>query len=226
MTSIDVYTIQRVAEIFGDLIQEVVLVGGATVELLKTDSTAPPARATNDIDMIVEMTYPTGYVSFSKKLRDLKFSEDMTSGVSCRWVGHGLTIDVVPTEDQPNMPSNKWYSSAFKHSIRYQLPNESTIQIIDAPHFIATKLEAFLGRGKNDLFQSHDFEDIVRVFNSRPELLKEIECSNQVLREYLVTQLQLLSSRPDFKEAVEGQLTNSDDPNRVDIVLERIRSLF
>ena len=43
------------ASVLGDLVDEVVFVGGATVTLWITDPTAPPRRPTKDVDVIVEV---------------------------------------------------------------------------------------------------------------------------------------------------------------------------
>jgi len=42
------------------------------------------------------------------------------------------------------------------------------------PLFIATKLEAFRGRGGGDVVTSHDLEDIVMVIDGRPELVEAL----------------------------------------------------
>ncbi|MCK4690308.1 MAG: hypothetical protein KAT20_00755 [Desulfuromonadales bacterium] len=36
-------------------------------------------------------------------------------------------------------------------------------------HFIATKLEAFFGRGNGNYWGSHDLEDIMTVIDGRPD---------------------------------------------------------
>ncbi len=41
------------------------------------------------------------------------------------------------------------------------------IRIVTAPYFLATKLDAFRGRGKGDYFGSNDLEDIVAVVDGR-----------------------------------------------------------
>ena len=39
---------------------------------------------------------------------------------------------------------------------------------------VATKIEAFHGRGDGDYLASSDFEDIIRLIDGRPELVDEI----------------------------------------------------
>lgn len=47
--------LETAATILGPLLDEVVFVGGATVHLWLTDPGAPPARATEDVDVICEV---------------------------------------------------------------------------------------------------------------------------------------------------------------------------
>ena len=61
------------------LLPEVVFVG-CTTGLLITDPAASPVRATDDVDVIVEVASYAEYARFSKRLRNLGFSED-SSGV-------------------------------------------------------------------------------------------------------------------------------------------------
>jgi hypothetical protein len=47
----------------------------------------------------------------------------------------------------------------------------SDVHLITAVNFVATKLEAFHGRGANDVTLSHDLEDIVAVIDGRSEIV-------------------------------------------------------
>ena len=52
--------LRLVAAALGDLVREVVFLGGAAVGLLVTDPLASPPRATADIDVIVEVAIENG----------------------------------------------------------------------------------------------------------------------------------------------------------------------
>jgi len=58
-----------------------------------------------------------------------------------------------------------------------------------APYFLATKLEAFDGRGKGDYLSSHDIEDIVAVLDGRPEILDELLKASKSYRPIWLTDL-------------------------------------
>lgn len=57
-----------------------------------------------------------------------------------------------------------------------------TIKLIRAPYFLATKLEAFAGRGEGDFQASHDLEDLVTVLDGRAGLLEEVRGASRELQ--------------------------------------------
>jgi len=48
------------------------------------------------------------------------------------------------------------------------------IRVVTAPYFLATKLEAFRGRGRDDYANSHDLEDLLTVIDGRETLVQEV----------------------------------------------------
>ena len=48
--------LELAADILGPLVDDVVFVGGATVHLWLTEAAAPPVRATDDVDVICDVT--------------------------------------------------------------------------------------------------------------------------------------------------------------------------
>ena len=49
--------LELAASCLGDLTDEVVFLGGASVSLWISDPAAPPVRATNDVDVVLAVTY-------------------------------------------------------------------------------------------------------------------------------------------------------------------------
>ena len=72
--------------------------------------------------------------------------------------------------------------------------------------FIATKLEAFHGRGAKDYLASHDLEDILSVIDGRAELVEEAQSEGVELRRYLSEQFSNLLAEQDFVQAMPGHL--------------------
>lgn len=71
---------------------------------------------------------------------------------------------------QPGVLSfhNRWYPLAVTTASPMTFPSRHSIKLITAPVFVATKLEAFKGRGNRDFLASHDLEDVVTVVGGRP----------------------------------------------------------
>lgn len=51
---------------------------------------------------------------------------------------------------------NKWYAPATNNVESVQLPSGKQIQMVSAPYFLITKLEAFDGRGGGDYLLQRD----------------------------------------------------------------------
>lgn len=78
--------------------------------------------------------------------------------------------------------------------------------MIDAVHFLATKLAAFEGRGDKDYVMSHDLEDAICVLDGRPELENEIDGAAGDVRTYVCSRLRDLLKDARFREALAGHL--------------------
>jgi hypothetical protein len=59
------------------------------------------------------------------------------------------------------------------------------IRVVTAPYFLATKIEAFKGRGRGDFLASHDLEDLIYVIDGRSTIVEEVQTATPLLREYL-----------------------------------------
>lgn len=105
-----------------EIAEEVVFVGGVTVALLITDEGAADVRPTVDVDVIAEVTDIGDYYQLVGKLRDKGFQEDARDGAPmCRFVGHGVTLDVMPTDETILGFSNKWYPDAIANAVTIEL---------------------------------------------------------------------------------------------------------
>jgi len=190
-----------------DVLSEVVFVGGATLGLLITDRGAAPIRATLDVDVIVEILSYVEYVAFCERLHNHRFQEDDRPGAPlCRWRHGDLVLDVMPLDKNVLGFSNRWYKDAYKFCAGATLPNGTTIRVINAPYFLATKLEAFRGRGQRDFYSSWDLEDVVSVIDGRDSILSEIADAAMDLRLYLAEAAKELLAIPQFRDALPGYL--------------------
>jgi predicted nucleotidyltransferase len=112
----------------------------------------------------------------------------------------------MPIDSQVLGFGNRWYGEAAAEAELVTLPSGRRIRVVRPPWLVATKVEAFLDRGKDDPIASADFEDLVRLVDGREELWAEIAATPVPLRLYLAEHLGQLAQRTDFAEAVEAAL--------------------
>lgn len=98
----------------GELRERVVFVGGMIRPLLITDPAAAFARATDDVDGIVEISSRAELYSLHEQLRARGFAEDASADAPiCRWVVDHVRVDVMPTEELVLGFRNRWYSQTL-----------------------------------------------------------------------------------------------------------------
>jgi len=211
----------------GKLADEMVFLGGCATGLLITDPAAPTIRVTKDVDAIVQVVSKADYYKLSDKLRAKGFSEDTSDDAPiCRWVAENVVLDVMPTEPKILGFGNEWYKEAALKAEDIKLPSGNNIQMVSAPYFLITKLEAFNGRGKDDYLMSHDIEDIVAVVDGRPEIVDDIKQSEAKLVKELSERFQALLKEERFVEAVSGHMpTDETSQARVSIILNTIKNI-
>lgn len=158
----------------GELRENVVFVGGATVSLY-ADRYIRSVRPTDDIDIVIEILSYKNYSTLDEQLRKIGFQNDIASGVICRYRIKGIIVDVMPLDEKVLGFSNKWYKEAYSNAIGYMITENEEVKIFTAPYFLATKIEAFKGRGNNDGRTSPDFEDIVFLLENRQAIWDELQ---------------------------------------------------
>ena len=93
-------------------------------------------------------------------------------------------------------------------------------------YFVATKLEAFRGRGAGDYQASHDLEDILTVLSGLPRLREQIAAEGTTVATFVRAGLLGLAAKEAFIDAVpahfEGDLIGQA---RADLVLAWLSSL-
>jgi len=142
----NIVRIKAVNNALQELRDYVVFVGGATISLY-ADRPVLEVRPTDDIDVIVEILNYKQRQQLEERLREIGFLNDVESGVICRFKIKGITVDIMPTDDPSIGFKNKWYPKGYEDAENYTLDDGQTIRILTAPYYLATKLEAFKGRG-------------------------------------------------------------------------------
>jgi hypothetical protein len=215
------------AELLRPLLPELVFVGGSVAGLLITDDAAGDPRNTLDVDAIAEITSYAEHAVFGERLRSLGFVEDTSEAAPlCRWVHGEAILDVMPLDEKILGFSNFWYEEAMRSPDVYGLKRDLKIQVVKAPFFIATKVEAFKGRGKDDFFGSRDLADVVYVVDGRASLVAEVQGSADHLRAYIGAEVKNLLTVSKFIDALPGYLLpDAASQSRIEIVLSRLEAL-
>lgn len=226
----NVQMVEIVAAGLKDLLPEMVFVGGATASLYLPDDLASSdtaVRPTDDVDCVIEVASRSEYIKLEKRIRDLGFSHATEHGAPlCRWHYSGVTVDIMPTDPKIIGFSNRWYKDAIAAAEEFRLPSGKMIRIFTVPYFLASKMEAFKDRGKNDFLGSRDFEDIIALLEGRTTIRKDLFDSPQIVKAYLRDQFQKWSVSEEFLQGISAHLPRGrrapDDSRRV---LDIVKSL-
>jgi predicted nucleotidyltransferase len=213
----NIVRIKAVANSLGELKEKVVFVGGATISLY-LDRPVFEVRPTDDIDVIVEIWNYSERAALEEKLRSIGFSNDIESGVICRYKIQGIIVDVMPTNDPSIGFTNIWYAEGFRQALNYTIDETTNVKILSAPYFIATKFEAYKGRGQNDGRTSQDFEDIICVLENRETIWEEMKNADENVREYLHSEFQILLNNPNVREWIDSHVERLSPPATFQII--------
>lgn len=213
--------IKAVYNALGPLKNKVVFVGGATISLYR-EGNSPEVRATEDVDVVIEILQYSSYAALEEQLRSIGFENDQASGVICRFRYGQTIVDIMPTEGKVLGFSNRWYPKGFKSAIDYTIDPQHTIKIFNPPYFLASKLDAFGDRGHGDGRTSSDFEDVVFLLEHRSAIWQECEAAPLEVRTYLKTEFEKLLTNLFLDEWIDAHIDFRSPPSTV-YIIERIR---
>jgi len=204
---VNIQMITTVARRLGNLREKVVFVGGCATGLFITDPAMPEVRVTKDVDVIIDIATRIEYSRLEADLRSKGFKNDISEDAPlCRWLVNGIKVDVMPTQEDILGFSNHWYLPAIENANYVQLEKGLAIKLVTPPYFLATKIEAFKGRGEGDYMASHDMEDIITVLDGRREIVDEIKRSSDELKTFLSRTFRIFLTDENFLDAIPGQL--------------------
>ena len=209
---VNITRIKAVSNALGELKDKVVFVGGATVSLY-ADRVAPESRPTEDVDVLVEISTRWDFAALEEQLRKMGFQNDTSSKFLGRYLLPGIIVDVMPTDEEILGFSNIWYAEGFKNSIDYTIDDLHNVRIFAPPYFIASKIEAFKNRGKEDGRTSSDFEDIVFVLENRGSIWEEMNRVEPKLKEYLFLEFNNLKNNPYIEEWIASHSSSYSPPS-------------
>jgi predicted nucleotidyltransferase len=208
------------AHAMGPLCEQVVFVGGCATGLLVDDAELMDVRPTEDVDAIVEVASLVAYHRMADQLMERGFKQTMADNTPpFRWFWNRMQLDLVPLDEKVLGFANRWYRVGYEAALAVELAGGLKVQHLSAPHFLATKFEAFKDRGRHDVYLSHDLEDIMTVMEGRSTLTQEMTTAHETVRKHVGESVQALLDMPAFHNALPGLLS---DPEREQTVMARL----
>ena len=229
MSEVDLHKamISTVAQALGpELLSQVAFVGGCTTALLITDDyTREQVRHTKDVDLIVPAIGHAEWHQLQTQLRKRGFRDIVTADapICALYLGE-LRVDFMPHDERILGFSNRWYADALASAEPYQIGGETEIRLVTPPYFVATKLEAYKGRGKQDPLASQDIEDILNLVSGRDTLTQEIAHAPSEVRQYMSEELRCLLTHAAMAHAIEG--CAHGQPGMSDLIYQRLDAII
>jgi hypothetical protein len=204
--------LDRIAALLGDLVSELVFVGGTAVALYPLRP-GTSVRPTLDVDCVVDADY-LEYTELQQRLRKLGLRDPPHEGDPiCRLRGGDLVLDVMPVEASVLGFSNRWYKRTIETAQWFELPSGRRVRAAGPAMLAATKLEAFYGRGRGDFLASHDLEDLLTLLSGDSTLLRAITQPSDLDRDesdavaYLREELDRLMHDQAFDSAIAAHFS-------------------
>jgi len=214
--------LELLAEKLGDLVDEIMIVGGCSPALILDIDTIPDLRPTYDVDIVIQAESFGKYMGFIQKIKEKGFEERPGDPIG-RYASGEFVVDVIPTDADVLGFSNRWYKKAFDNPVVKKLPSGRVLKTIPAVFFVAAKLEAFRSRGQEDLMASADLEDLITVLVEYPSFQKEFREGGRDVQEYIVGEFKKLISDESYPHFLSAHL-RGDEASQVS--LAKLRQLL
>lgn len=133
-----------------------------------------------------------------------------------------LRVDFMPTDGNALGFGNQWYDDAMQTANDYEIDAGVIIKLVSPTYFLATKQEAYAGRGGGYAAQSRDIEDIVVLIDGREEICEEILSANEDVRAYIADNISRLLNDRNFGFVIQSQASISGSSERADVIYERL----
>lgn len=185
-----------IAKSLGTLCDSLVFVGGCATGLLLTTPRAQAIRATQDVDVVVHAVSTADYHAMEKAVESRGFKHDLSPEAPiCRWVLQGVALDLMPSQPGILGFHNRWYPLAIETATQIKLSGMD-IRLITAPVFVATKFEAFHGRGNTTISPAMTLKTLLRWS------MDALSCSRKLIKQMVSCgAISPPSSRPCSKTA-------------------------
>jgi len=219
--AINIGAIQTIARALGELNEQVIYVGGATVGLYINDPAADDVRPTKDVDISLSIATIAELEKIREELIRKKFIQTAEDNVICRFRYTDVKVDIMNTKAIGWAPANPWFAPGFALRERVKI-EEQIIQILPLPYFLATKFSAYHDRGGNEPRTSHDFEDIVYVLENRTDIVEKIIAASEDVKPFLKSEFESILKDRAKHEAILGNLYYETKDERFKMIIEKL----
>lgn len=216
--------VKKIALALGELNEQVIFVGGATVGFYINDPAADDLRPTKDVDISLSIASIVELENVRERLSQKGFIQTADDNVICRFRYDYVKVDVMNTKAIGWAPANPWFEAGFEHKLRLTI-DDLHIFIIPLSFFLATKFAAYNSRGNHEPRTSHDFEDIVYVLDNRTDLVEEIFSANEDVKIYLKKEFEGILKDGVKLEAVLCHLVYESREERYKMILEKLNQI-
>jgi len=218
--------IEFVADGLGEaFLAEVAFVGGCTTAMLVTDAAVlDDIRFTDDVDLVIELAGISAWQQLIERLATKNFKITGEDEVNCRFRFNDVIVDVMPSDPAVLGYANRWFVEGLARADKFTLPSGAVIQIFKPAYFLATKLEAFSGRGGGDPYHK-DVEDIIILVDGRTELLEEVRQAESELKDFITSGIRELMVLSGIDYVIESSGSVQANPERGRIIHRRMKDL-
>jgi hypothetical protein len=141
----------------------------------------------------------------------------------------GCRVDIMPQDSSSLGMNTRWFPEVLRLAESKDLGGGCSARCVSQPVFMATKFEAYKDRGKDDIYLSHDLEDIVTLVDGRASIVEDINslaATAPEARSFIIGECAKLVENRYFPEAVLEHLPRLQGAReRAAIVLERFKKI-
>lgn len=213
----------KIAKTLSGLNKDVVYVGGAIVSLYIDDPAADDVRPTKDIDISLKIHSLNELENIREELVRRGFKQYNEDKVICRFRYEDILVDVMSTKKVGWAPANRWFAPGFERKFLIDIGGQK-IYLMPLPYFMASKFDAFHGRGSKDPRTSHDYEDIVYLLSHTSNVSHLIQKADEPVKDYLNEQFNNILKDSGLQEAILGNLFFDGRDEHYKLIIDRIEA--
>jgi hypothetical protein len=201
-----------------------VFAGAGILPLLVEPEFAQDLHPTEDTDAVVQVLHIGEWLRLRDALLACGFRERAMIHESRQilfWLGD-LPVDFIPPRLREFGTANRWLDLGFEFAEESQLPSGRVIERLPASAFLASKIAAFLSRGRQDVLRSDDLDDIAALLVGRPTLPEEMSYAHSEIRAYMSEHFEAFRHDREVWDALPGYARSREQLGQLLDAFERV----